>query len=258
MEMIEFKIQDEIGFIQLNRPEVYNALVPEMMEELQRILTEFQQSHLVKVIVLGGNGKSFCAGADIHWMKASANASNEQNLADSQFLARLFKSIHTSEKPVIASVHGPVYGGGIGIMAACDIVVAEKTAHFKFSEVRLGITPSTILPHIVRRMGLQAAKVKIMTAELFDAKHALKWGLVDYMVKNNAADFALNIASDVLKGSPDAHKETKLLLQNIQAGISSEEVFEASIQSLARIKKTKNAQEGLNAFIEKRKPNWIG
>lgn len=254
--MIEYKIQDEIGFIQLNRPEVYNALVPKMMLELSNLLDEFQQSHLVQVIVLEGKGKSFCAGADIHWMKASADASEQQNVKDSQLLANLFQKIHTSAKPIVCAVHGPVYGGGIGIMAACDIVVAEVTARFKFSEVRLGITPSTILPHIVRRMGAQKAKVKIMTAELFDAKHALKNGLVDYVVKKHANEYAYNIAKDVLEGSPDAHKETKLLLETISSNQNPNEIFDESIQSLVRIKRTKNAAEGLTAFIEKRNPNW--
>lgn len=254
--MIEYKIQDEIGFIQLNRPAVYNALVPEMMLELSHLLDEFLQSHLVQVIVLGGNGKSFCAGADIHWMKASADASEAQNLKDSQLLANLFQKIHISEKPVICAVHGPVYGGGIGIMAACDIIVAEETARFKFSEVRLGITPSTILPHIVRRMGPQKAKVKIMTAELFDAKQALKNGLVDYVVKQNPEEYAYNVARDVLKGSPEAHTETKKLLKVIASNQNTDQIFNASIKSLAQIKKTKNAAEGLTAFIEKRKPVW--
>ncbi len=255
--MITYKIENDIGFVQLNRPEVYNALLPEMMQELLRLVADFQQQKLVKAIVLGGNGKSFCAGADIHWMKASATSGNEQNLKDSRLLAELFQHIHDSVKPVIAAVHGPVYGGGIGIMAACDIVVAEKSSRFKFSEVRLGITPSTIMPHIVRRMGPQKAKVKVLTAELFDAKEALRCGLVDYLVKENAAEFALSLANDVLKGSPDAHIETKRLLANI-SGENTNEVFETSIQSLVRIKKTTNAVEGLNAFIEKRKPQWKG
>lgn len=254
--MIKYKIENDVGFIQLDRPEAYNALLPEMMAELLQIFGDFQNQKLVKVIVLGGNGKSFCAGADIHWMKKSATTNDEQNLKDSRLLADLFNLIHTSVKPVVAYVHGPVYGGGIGIMAACDIVVANKTSRFKFSEVRLGITPSTILPHIVRRMGPQKAKVKILTAELFDGEEALNCGLIDYLVEENAAEFALSLANDIMKGSPEAHIETKTLLAVI-SGENKKEIFESSINSLVRIKKTKNAVEGLNAFIEKRKPIWI-
>ncbi len=253
---IKYRTIHELGFIRLNRPEVYNALIPEMIEELIEVFSEFEIDNSIRAIVLDGEGKSFCAGADINWMKSSAENELEQNQKDSRVLAELFYKIHSLNKPVIASVHGPVYGGGLGLMAACDIVVADKKARFKFSEVRLGITPSTIMPYITYRMGKQQAKVKVLTAELFDSKEAYRIQLVDFVVKEDSYHYAINIAGDILKGSPEANAETKHLLYSFGEEFDVESVKERSIESLVKIKQTANAKEGFSAFLQKREPKW--
>lgn len=255
-EFITHKIEANVGFVVLNRPAAYNALMPGLLIELKGIMDEFIANKFVRCIVVSGNGNSFCAGADLKWMKASSISNDEINENDSRLLSNLFYTIHNSPKPVIAAVHGPVFGGGLGLMACCDIVVADESSRFKFSEVRLGLTPSTILPYVVYRMGYQLAKVKILTAELFNAKQALKYGLVDYLVKADVLHFALNVASDLIKGSPEAIAETKNLLAEIKSICDTEMIIEKTVASLSKMKKDKNAQEGLNAFIEKRDPEW--
>ncbi len=253
---IEHKIENNIGYIHLNRPQAYNALIPEMIEELFEVLNKFKENVFVRVIILSGHGKSFCAGADISWMKKSAESDDQTNKMDSRLLADLFYKIYHSPKPVIAVVYGPVFGGGIGLMACCDLVVSDETSRFKFSEVRLGIVPSTIMPYVTYRMGRQPAKNLILTAALFDFKKAKRLHLIDYVVKQDAFHYAQNLAADMIKGAPEALAETKRLMNEIVHASNETEVVRKTVESLIAIKKTKNAKEGLQAFIDKRDPEW--
>ncbi len=254
-ELVQYNLKGSIAYVTISRSERYNALNIQLIEELIEVMLHCDRTNEVRVVVVNGEGKAFCAGADIQWMKASAEAGNEQNEKDSRILAELFYEIHHLSKPVIAAVHGPVYGGGIGLMAACDLVVADASAKFKFSEVLLGITPSTIMPHIVYRTGKQAAKLKVLTAELFDAKEANRINLVDEVVEENAIGKATEIAETMLLASPEALAETKALIDQMNHSLDAT-LIDFTVESLMKMKKTENAKEGLQAFLEKRKPIW--
>ena len=256
MATIEVIRDGAVARVWLNRPEQHNALAAELLAELTAALHALTHEEAVRVLVLGGRGPSFCAGADIALMKASANATFEQNLAEAERLGGLFATLADLPKPVIARLHGNVLGGGVGLACACDIAVAAEESRFGLTEVRLGILPALISPYVIRRLGDRAARELMLTGERLDAAAALRYGLVQHVVP--AADLDAKVDERVaalLAGAPRAQGRIKTLLE-LWADSTWEEYRSGLPRVLAEVRSGAEAKEGLGAFFEKRKPKW--
>ncbi len=246
-----------VARVWLNRPEQHNALATELIADLTRVMRELSDDAAVRVVLLGGRGPSFCAGADIGVMKASANASFDENLAEAGRLADLFYAIARCAKPVIARAHGSVFGGGGGLVCACDLAVAADDARFGLTEVRLGILPAVISPYVLRRLGDRAARELMLTGERFGAADALRVGLVHHVVPLAELDAKVEErVQALLAGAPQAQARVKQLLEAY--GNSAWEDYRRQLpRTLAEVRAGDEARDGLSAFFEKRKPKWI-
>ena len=262
MEFKTIKIQlgESMAWINLDRPEVRNALNPEMIRELTEAFGWLSSRDDIRVVILKGNGKSFCAGADLAYMKSMASFSQEQNVADAERLSKLFQTIYFCDKAVVTVVHGACIGGANGIVAASDIVIAEAKTKFAFSEVRLGITPATISPFVVRRIGHTAAKELMLTGRLFYAEEALRFHLVNAVVdESRLIDMERQYIEHFMHTSPDAVAECKQLLRLVDGNIDPmDPLFHQTSLIIAKQRISKAGQEGMAAFFEKRKPEWEG
>lgn len=261
MEFKTIKIQlgESVAWVNLDRPEVRNALNPELIHELTEAFEWLGSRDDIRVIVLKGNGKSFCAGADLNYMKAMAKFSYEENVADAEKLSKLFQTIYFCDKAVITVVHGACIGGANGIVAASDIVIAEDVTKFAFSEVRLGITPATISPFVVRRIGHTAAKELMLTGRLFYADEAQQFRLVNAVVDNSRLiDVERQYIEHFMLTSPDAVAECKRLLRLVDGSLDPmNPLFQQTSVIIANQRISKAGQEGMTAFFEKRKPEWM-
>jgi len=255
---VDVEREGSVARVWFNRPEVHNALSAELGAEVVAALASLRDAAACRVVVLGGRGPSFCAGADIGVMKASANATYEANLAEAQRFGAMFAAVADFPKPVVARVHGGVYGGGVGFCCASDIVVASDDAKFGLTEVRLGILPSLISPYVIRRLGDRAARELMLTGERFDAAHALAAGLVNHVVPAAELDAKVNErVNELLKGAPLAQARIKQLFDRWNENAWSD--YRASLpETLARVRSGDEAKDGLAAFFEKRKPRWMG
>lgn len=260
MEFTTIKVQlgESVAWVNLDRPEVRNALDPKMIHELTEAVAWLGSRDDIRVIVLKGNGKSFCAGADLAYMKAMAGYTYEENLADAERLSKLFQTIWFCNKAVITVVHGACIGGANGIVAASDIVIAESKTKFAFSEVRLGITPATISPFVLRKTGMSAAKELMLTGRLFYADEAQRFHLVNIAVdEDRLVEMERQYIEHFMHTSPDAVTECKNLLRMV-GGFDDpyNPVFAQTSALIARQRISEAGQEGMSAFFEKRKPNW--
>lgn len=260
MEFTTIKIQlgESVAWVNLDRPEIRNALNPEMIHELTEAFEWLGSRDDIRVIVLKGNGKSFCAGADLAFMKAMAEYDYEENLADAEKLSKLFQTIWFCNKAVITVVHGACIGGANGIVAASDIVIAESKTKFAFSEVRLGITPATISPFVLRKTGMSAAKELMLTGRMFYAEEAQRFRLVNIAVdETRLVEMERQYIEHFMHASPDAVAECKNLLRMV-GGFDDpcNPVFLQTSALIARQRTSEAGQEGMAAFFEKRKPNW--
>ena len=247
-----------MAWINLDRPEVRNALNAELIHELTEVFDWLNSRDDIRVIILKGNGKAFCAGADLEYMKAMAGFSYNQNLADAQNLSKLFQTIYFCNKAVIVDVHGACIGGANGIIAAADIVIAEKETKFAFSEVRLGITPATISPFVVQKIGNTAAKELMLTGRRFTADEAKAFRLVNVVVSEaEMIDTERQYIEHFLHASPDAIAECKNLLRMVSGTDDRfNPIYMQTSVAIANQRISKAGQEGMAAFFEKRKPNW--
>lgn len=254
--LIEVVREGAVARVWLNRAEQHNALSPEMGAELAETLHTLAHEDAIRVVVLGGRGPSFCAGADIAAMKASSQMTFEQNLAEAEKLAKMFAALGDFPKPVVGRIHGNVFGGGVGLVCACDVPVAADDARFGITEVRLGILPAVISPYVIRRLGDRNAREYMLTGERFDASTALRLGLVSHAVP--AADLDAKVDERVhqlLCGAPAAQRRVKMLLE--LWGDSGWEEYQAALpRTLAEVRSGDEAKDGLSAFFEKRKPSW--
>jgi len=258
MPLIEVEREGALARVWFNRPEVHNALSPELGAELAAALHALADDVAVRCVVLGGRGPSFCAGADIGAMKASAGATFAQNLAEAEKLGGVFAALGDFPKPVVARLHGGVLGGGVGFACACDIAVASDDAKFGLTEVRLGIVPGLISPYVIRRLGDRVARELMLTGERFEAATALRLGLVHHVVPASELDAKVNErVGELLKGGPEAQKRIKMLLE-LWADSGWEEYSSALPRTLAEVRSGDEARDGLAAFFEKRKPKWMG
>ena len=256
-------IKDEIATLTLNRPQVRNAFDDVTIQLLNQHIEHLAQNEQVKILLLRGQGDHFCAGADVQWMQKMQTYSLSQNQEDALKFAKLMHNLFNFPKPVICFVHGAVYGGGIGLAACSDIVIASDNAQFCFSEVKLGLVPAVISPYIIAAIDARQAKRYMLTAEVFDAKTAKNLGLVheiaDVMIANlSQVEDILQAWIDILqKNGPEALMKCKALFQHFNTNPKFDEealTFTASL--IAEIRVSKEGQEGLKAFLEKRKPNW--
>ena len=242
--------------VTLARPEAHNALNVGLIEELTRCFEEIAEDEGVRVVVLAGEGRSFCAGADVGNMRDTAGFTYEDNLEDARRLAAMYWTIDECPKPLVARVHGAALGGGSGLVAVADVVVAEGEARFGFTEVRLGIAPATIAPFVVRKIGVSHARSLFVTGERFGAERAREIGLVHNLVPLDGLDAVVGEKVDeILQGGPVAQATVKALLHRLE----TTEPMEApglTSRVISELRTGEEGQEGLAAFLEKREPGW--
>jgi methylglutaconyl-CoA hydratase len=246
-----------VATLTLNRPEVHNAFDDRLIAELAHKLRDAAHDAEVRAIVLAANGKSFSAGADLNWMKRMARYSEGENLRDAVGLADLMHTISVLPKPAIARVQGPAYGGGVGLVACCDIAVGSHAAMFSLSEVRLGLIPAVISPHVIAAIGERQARRYFLTAERFDAAEAQRIGLLHLVVEEAQLDAAVNgVVEHLLKGGPKALAAAKDLIAAVANRPIDRRLVEDTADRIARIRVTAEGREGITAFLEKRAPGW--
>ncbi len=243
----------------LNRPDKHNAINAQMMHELLEVFENLSHNEDVRVIVLRGTGRSFCAGADLAYMQQISAYDQDENMRDALMLASLFETIYTCPKPVIALLHGAVYGGANGLSAASDIVIADINTRFAFSEVKLGITPATISPYVIRRSGESAARDLMLTGRAFSAQEAKEYHLINHIVTTETVDHALDTyIGNLLHAAPGAIAQCKQLIRDISSTkLATSEIKYDTAKRIARQRASEEGQEGLRAFLEKRNPNWL-
>ena len=252
------EIRDGVALVTLARPEVHNAFDETLIAELTQALVALERDAAVRAVVLLAAGKSFCAGADLNWMKRMAGFGEKENLVDAMALATLLKTLSCLAKPTIARVHGAAYGGGVGLVACCDIVVATPTAIFSLSEAKLGLIPATIGPYVVEAIGARAARRYFLTAERFDAADAYRLGLVHDIVLPDALDERIDeLLAALMTAGPHAQAEAKALIRAIAGRPIDDRLSADTAARIARIRKSAEAREGVAAFLAKRPAAWI-
>jgi methylglutaconyl-CoA hydratase len=251
--------KDGVARVTLNRPDVRNAFDDSLISLLRSTFSELETDDSVRAIVLAGNGPAFCAGADLNWMKRMAGYGYEQNLADAQALADMLAALDRMPKPTIARVHGPAFAGGTGLVAACDIAVGTPEAKFCFSEAKLGLSPATISPHVMRAIGERAARRYFLTAEVFDAAEAERIGLLTFSVGKDALDSTIDgLLKHLLAGGPHAMREIKALIRAVAGRPVDDALVRDTARRIAEIRVSPEGKEGIASFLEKRKPGWTG
>lgn len=250
-------ITGAIATIRLARPDVHNAFNEVMIAELTAAFTDVGRRDDVRVVVLAAEGKSFCAGADLAWMQKMVGYNREENIADAAALAAMLRAVRECSKPTIARVHGAVYGGGVGLVAACDLAVAIAGVKFCLSEVKLGIAPAVIAPYLLARMPAGVVRQYALTAEVFDAAQAQRFGLIGEVVADDAAlDAWIAARAKALQAAgPAAIAATKELLGTLP-NLPRDEAQQLTVELIAALRASPEGQEGLNAFLQKRKPSW--
>jgi methylglutaconyl-CoA hydratase len=256
-ETIKVEKKEKIATVTFNRPKVRNAFNWTMIEELFKAFEDIKGDSDIRVAMLTGEGTCFCAGADLNWMKDVMKSSYEKNYEESLYLAELFYLIYSLPKPLVGRINGPAIGGGTGFVSVCDIAVASRNAKFSFSEVRIGLVPSDISPFMIRKCGGEGRiREYFLTGRRLSAEDALRIGLVNRVVEDKELDSAVHeIIEEILQGSPNALHVCKDLLENVPQQ-SLEEVRKYTADVLAKLRKSEEAQEGMDAFLEKRKPKW--
>jgi methylglutaconyl-CoA hydratase len=254
---IEIEQRGAARWLWLNRPQVRNAFNDVLIAEIAAAFAAIEAAADTRVVVVAARGPAFCAGADLNWMRAMAGYSHADNHADALRVARMFAAVHACSKPVIARVQGDAFGGGVGLAAACDLVVAVDTASFVLSEVKLGIVAATISPHLVRAMGARQAARYMLTAEAFSATRARELGLVHELANADGLDAAVEkLTGALLVASPAALAATKRLLADIVEAPMDDVLLAATAKCIADARVTPEGREGIAAFLEKRAPAW--
>lgn len=256
-QTLEIKEEDVKAIIYLNRPDVHNALNAVAITELKQAFKMLSANSTIRVILLTGRGRSFCAGADLNYMKEAAHFSYEQNLKDAEALAELFETIAFSPKPVIGLVNGTAIGGGVGIVASCDVLIAVERANFAFSEVNLGIIPAVISPHVIPKIGVANARQFFLTGAKFSALQAKEMGLISYIVESEDDLWkkASEIIKDLCTSAPQAISEAKELIRQVSK-LPYEEAKKFTINKIADLRASKEGKEGIKAFLNKKRPYW--
>lgn len=248
-----------VATITMNRGEAHNAFDEALISDFTDLLVRAGNDRNVRAVIVRGKGKSFSAGADIAWMRRLAGYSEAENLADANGLARLLQTLVDLPKPTIAAVHGSAIGGGIGIVAACDIAIAAESAMFGLSEVRLGLIPSLISPYVIAAIGERACRRYFLTGERFPAATACQLGLLHKAVPDDALDQTIDaIVAEIIKGSPDAIQAAKSLISAVARKPLNDAIVQDTCHRIVQRRLSADGQEGIAAFLERRKPSWIG
>ncbi len=255
-DTIEVSKKKDTVLVTLNRPEVHNAMNEQLMKELTNSFKDLSKDSSVRAIVLSGKGKSFCAGADLNWMKSMANFSKEENIKDSNLLLDLFETIFQCPKPVIGRINGHAFGGGIGLIAVCDITISVPGLKFAFSEASLGIIPSVISTFVAPRINSANMRRLFITAERFDSAIAHEIGLIDFLVPTEELDSKVKFYIDQVKSSgPSAIKEVKFLIRNLNE-MNIDNYKKYTVEKISELRVSEEGQDGINAFLNKTKPKW--
>ena len=242
--------------VSLNRPQVHNAMSPQLTNDLTQLFAEIGAREDVRVVILTGSGRSFCAGADLAYMRAAADYDYEQNVADGQAIFDLMSSIDRCPKPLVGRINGAAIGGGVGLVSCCDIVVAVERAKFAFSEVGLGLVPAVISPFVLRKIGAGSARQLFLTGERFGAVEARRIGLVHHVTtEEKLDDVVAECVEMLLNGAPGAQASAKELLRTVPQ-LATEEQRSYTAEMLADRRASDEGREGMSAFLEKRKPDW--
>lgn len=259
MSAILVEIQEPIGIITLNRPEKHNAFDDVLIADLTGALKELDNNDAVRIVVLSAAGKSFSAGADMNWMKRMASYSEADNYRDAMALGGLMRTLHDLSKPTIARVHGAAYGGGVGLVACCDIAVAGYDAAFALSEVRVGLVPAVISPYVIAAIGERMARRYFLSGERFTAAEAFRIGLVHELAPDEEQldEVIAPIVEALLAAGPKSQSEAKVLIDSVSNRPLSHQLIEETARRIARLRVSPEGQEGLGAFLEKRDPNWL-
>jgi methylglutaconyl-CoA hydratase len=255
---LRFNLESCICRVLLNRPEVHNAFNRVMIDELLAAFNHITERPYgeVRAVVLAGEGKSFCAGADVNWMRESLQYSEEDNVADALQMAAMFDAIDRCPLPVIGRIHGAALGGGVGLASVCDIVVAAEGTTFAFSETKLGIAPAVISPYVLRKIGQSHARALFFTAERFGAERAQHIGLVHYVRPAAEIDTEIDrLLGEVLSSAPGAIARAKELLAEVPQ-LAAAAARQQTAETIAALRVGAEGQEGLRAFLERRKPEW--
>jgi methylglutaconyl-CoA hydratase len=246
-----------IATVTLNNPKKHNAFDDRIIEELTAAFLQIDKSKDVRVMILAATGKNFCAGGDLGWMKRMANYSYDENLKDSRALARMFKILNFLAVPTVARVQGVAFGGGLGLVSCCDMAVAATDVSFSLSEVKIGLIPAVISPYVVDAIGQRAARRYFTTAEHFDGQTAFNLGLVSRVVEKEQLDQEIDkLAETLLANSPTAIVGAKQLIFDVAGRKIDVELIDLTCERIAEIRVSANGQEGLSAFLQKRKPTW--
>jgi len=258
MSVVSITRHGPVAELRMHRPEVHNAFDARLIVELTAALEAFGADAHVRVVVLAGSGPSFSAGADLNWMRAMAAASEADNRADALALARLMRALDELPKPTIARVHGAAFGGGVGLVACCDIAIGVSEARFGLTESRLGLLPAVISPYVIAAIGARQARRWFASAEVFDAATALRLGLLHEVVSTDALDVAVeHQAALLLKAGPVASARAKRLIADVATECDLDARDAANADLIARLRVSPEGQEGLTAFLDKRPPAWV-
>ena len=259
MAALAIEHQGPLGLVTLNRPERHNAFDDALIHDLTEALRAMEADDSVRIVVLAGAGASFCAGADLNWMKRMSGFSRDENLRDAMQLGALMRTLNNLRKPTIARVHGAAYGGGVGLVACCDIAVASHGAAFALSEVKLGLVPAVISPYVVAAIGERAARRYFVSGERFDAGEAWRLGLVhDLAPTDDEMDARLkHLVDAMLSCGPVAQREAKELVRAVAGRPVTSELVQDTAERIARLRASPEGREGVSAFLEKRRPPWV-
>ena len=247
-----------VARVRLNNPDKHNAFDDQIIGELTEAFVAIADNSNVRVMVLGSEGKSFSAGADLEWMKRMASYSYEENLRDASALALMLKTLNEIPQPTIARIQGPAFGGAVGLVSCCDMAVAASAASFSLSEVKIGLVPATISPYVIAAIGQRAVRRYFVTAERFDAHRAMEIGLVNEVVDAEQLDQEIaRLIDAVLANGPEAIIAAKRLVFDIAGKPIDQQLIDSTCETIAAIRVSEQGQEGLQAFLEKRKPHWL-
>lgn len=253
---IKCELDGPVARLSFNRPEIHNAFNSTLIEEMLHLLNSLNSKENLRVVVLTGKGKSFCAGADLNWMKSVVDQSFEQNLSESNRLAELFYAFYSFPKPIIGRINGAAIGGGCGFVAVCDVAVAAASAVFSFSEVKIGIVPACIAPYVIKKCGEGKTRELFITGERIKAEHAAEVGLINRVVEDTDLDSAIDdLCRAIVSSGPEAVKMAKELIASVPA-MSPDQFKPYTAEMIARLRQSDEGQEGMHAFLAKRKPNW--
>lgn len=256
-QTVQYELDGKIARVTFNRPEIHNAFNGTVITEMTDVFKRIAEEDSIRVVLLTGRGKSFCAGADLNWMRGVIKQSFDENLAESNALADLFYAIYTCKRPVIGKINGAAIGGGTGFVAVCDIAVAARSAKFSFSEVKIGVVPACIGPYVVKKMGEGKARELFISGERMNGDRAFEVGLVNRVVDDEALDEDVDkLIKLVLSSGPEAVAMAKRLVSEVP-GMTPEQFKPYTAEMIAKLRISDEGQEGMDAFLNKRKPNWV-